>query len=158
MQLFLLAKCHFSTSVFKHFSSNNQLPGFYISGTLVKNGLGINFPLSDSIKLVIINITYTCLESYALGYYRKKLIKILNSCLKKLCGFFFLKSGFRSDSLEKFWANSSVGWVLSRNSLQDSGQLLLIMKIISICICRPSLLNQKHNMGWYLQRGFEDLA
>ena len=112
-----MAKCHFSTSVFKHFSSNNQLPGFYISGTLVENGLGINFPLSDSIKLVIINITYTCLESYALGYYRKKLIKILNSCLKKLYGFFFLKSGFRSDSLEKFWANSSVRWVLSRNSL-----------------------------------------
>ena len=24
---------------FKHFASKNQLPGFYISGTLVKNGL-----------------------------------------------------------------------------------------------------------------------
>ena len=34
-----LLKCHSSTGVFKHCSSKNHLPGFYISGTLVENGL-----------------------------------------------------------------------------------------------------------------------
>ena len=29
---------------FKHFASKNQLPGFYISGTLVENGLTSIFP------------------------------------------------------------------------------------------------------------------
>ena len=32
-------KCHSSTSVFQTFPCKNQLPGFYISGTLVKNRL-----------------------------------------------------------------------------------------------------------------------
>ena len=37
---FLLAKCHSSIDVFsKHFSSKNQVPDFYISRALVKNGL-----------------------------------------------------------------------------------------------------------------------
>ena len=27
---------------FKHFTSKNQLPGFYISGTLVENGLNVS--------------------------------------------------------------------------------------------------------------------
>ena len=37
---FLLPKCHFLPQVFfKHFASKNQLPGFYISGALVENGL-----------------------------------------------------------------------------------------------------------------------
>ena len=44
---FLLAKCLKNTCervtlpqvLFKHFASKNQLPGFYISGTLVENGL-----------------------------------------------------------------------------------------------------------------------
>ena len=37
---FLLAKCHSSMDMFsKHFSSKNQLPDFYISRALVKNGL-----------------------------------------------------------------------------------------------------------------------
>ena len=35
----LYFKCHSSTGVFKHFASKNQLTGFYISGTLVENGL-----------------------------------------------------------------------------------------------------------------------
>ena len=34
---------------FKHFASRNQLPGFYISGTLVENGLiKVNFELRIS--------------------------------------------------------------------------------------------------------------
>ena len=33
---------------FKHFADKNQLPGFYISGTLIKNGLIIG---SSAIKL-----------------------------------------------------------------------------------------------------------
>ena len=28
---------------FKHFASKNQLPGFYTSGTLIKNGLSSSF-------------------------------------------------------------------------------------------------------------------
>ena len=36
---FLLAKCIFSTAAFKHFASENQLPGFYTSGTLIESGL-----------------------------------------------------------------------------------------------------------------------
>ena len=35
----LYLKCHSSQVFFKHFASENQLPGFYISGTLVENGL-----------------------------------------------------------------------------------------------------------------------
>ena len=49
---FLLAKCYRPASLlkknvtlpqvfFKHFASKNQLPGFYISGTLVENGINI---------------------------------------------------------------------------------------------------------------------
>ena len=30
---FLLAKCHSSTAVFKHFAGKNQLPGLSVSGT-----------------------------------------------------------------------------------------------------------------------------
>ena len=36
---------------FKHFSSKNQLPGFYINGTLVENGLRSNtqrFPIKKA--------------------------------------------------------------------------------------------------------------
>ena len=47
--LHLYLKCHSSTRVFqtfpqvsfKHFGSKNQLPGFYIRGTLVENRLTI---------------------------------------------------------------------------------------------------------------------
>ena len=35
----LYLKWHSSTGIFKHFVGKNQLPGFYISRTLVKNGL-----------------------------------------------------------------------------------------------------------------------
>ena len=37
--LHLYLKCHSSTCVFQTFFSKNQLPGFYIVGTLVENGL-----------------------------------------------------------------------------------------------------------------------
>ena len=39
IELYLYVKCHSSTGVFKRFASKNQLTGFYISGTLVENGL-----------------------------------------------------------------------------------------------------------------------
>ena len=32
---------------FKHFASKNQLPGFYISGTLVENGLKLETKFDD---------------------------------------------------------------------------------------------------------------
>ena len=54
----------------------------YRSGTLVENVLSISFPIRGSIKLVIINMTYTCMESS----HSKQLIKILTSCLQKLDG------------------------------------------------------------------------
>ena len=34
---------HYRQMFFKHFASKNQLPGFYISGTLVENGLNKTF-------------------------------------------------------------------------------------------------------------------
>ena len=37
--LHLFLKYHSSQVFFKHFANKNQLPGFYISETLVKNGL-----------------------------------------------------------------------------------------------------------------------
>ena len=37
--LHLYLKCDACTGFFKHFTSKNQLPGFYISETLVENGL-----------------------------------------------------------------------------------------------------------------------
>ena len=39
IDLRLYLKCLSSTGFFKHFASKNQLPGFYLSGTLVENGL-----------------------------------------------------------------------------------------------------------------------
>ena len=39
IDLHLYLKCHSTVFFFKHFASKNQLPGFYISGTLVENGL-----------------------------------------------------------------------------------------------------------------------
>ena len=39
IDLHLYLKCYSSTSFFKHFAGKNQLPGFYIAGTLVENGL-----------------------------------------------------------------------------------------------------------------------
>ena len=40
-------ECHPSTGVLKHFAGRNQLPGFYISRALVKNGLKSTFKLFD---------------------------------------------------------------------------------------------------------------
>ena len=37
--LHLYLKCHSSRGVSQNFASKKQLPGFYISGTLVENGL-----------------------------------------------------------------------------------------------------------------------
>ena len=42
IDLYLYLKCHSSTGVFQTFASKNQLPGFYVNGALVENGL-INF-------------------------------------------------------------------------------------------------------------------
>ena len=39
IDLHLYLKCHFSAGVFKYFASKNQLPGFYVKGTLVGNEL-----------------------------------------------------------------------------------------------------------------------
>ena len=39
MDLHLYLKCHSSTGIFQIFASKRQLPGFYISETLIKNGL-----------------------------------------------------------------------------------------------------------------------
>ena len=40
----LYLKCH-SSMFFQHFASKNQVPGFYISGTLIENGLTqISYP------------------------------------------------------------------------------------------------------------------
>ena len=41
--LHLYLKCHSSRGVSQNFASKKQLPGFYISGTLVKNGLITSF-------------------------------------------------------------------------------------------------------------------
>ena len=57
--------------------------------------LSISFPMRCSIKLMIISITYTCVESYPLSYSCKQLIKIL-ACLWKLGSCFVLKYGLRS--------------------------------------------------------------
>ena len=43
------------------------------------------------------------MESYPLIYFRKQLIKIVSSRLRKLDGCVFLKYDFRSDRTEKFW-------------------------------------------------------
>ena len=39
IDLYLYLKCHSSIGVFQKFASKNKLPGFYISGKLVQNGL-----------------------------------------------------------------------------------------------------------------------
>ena len=39
IDLHLYLKCHSSIVAFKHFASKNQLPGFFIKGTWVENGL-----------------------------------------------------------------------------------------------------------------------
>ena len=85
--------------------------------------LSISFLVRSSIKLVIINTTYTYKESYPLSYYPKQVIKMLSSCLQKLDGCFFLKYGFRSDCPEILKRNTSVGWKCSY-PLNDSGQLV----------------------------------
>ena len=36
---------HSTMLLFQHFASKKQLPGFYISGTLVENGLNVTDPL-----------------------------------------------------------------------------------------------------------------
>ena len=70
--------------------------------TVISNQMiSISNSIRGFIKYVIINMTYTCMESYPLSYQRMQLIKILSSCLRKLNGCFFLNYGFRSDCLEK---------------------------------------------------------
>ena len=53
---------------FKHFASKNQLPGFYISETLVENGLILkivnnpSFPILNQAKFIL-NIAFAKINS-----------------------------------------------------------------------------------------------
>ena len=85
---------HFLISVWK-----SNCPNVHC-GTV--DWLSTNFPIRGSIKLVITNTEYTCMESYPISYYCKQLIKILISCLLKLNGCFFLRYAFRRECPEKF--------------------------------------------------------
>ena len=79
--------------------------------------LSINLPICGWIKLVIINMTYTCMESYSLSCYCKQPIKISTSCLRKLDGCCFLKYGFRSGCSEKLSTSTSNGWKVTTQGL-----------------------------------------
>ena len=78
---FLLAKCINITLpqvFFKHFPIKNQLPGFYISETLVENGLKSHFRLQWSSSLFI--------TSYVVSRFNKKkfslkMFQIMLRCL-----------------------------------------------------------------------------
>ena len=67
--LHLYLKFHSSTGIFKHFASKNQLPGFYISGTLVENGsknMCEGLLLHDYLTLHITPIAVAFMVEYAL--------------------------------------------------------------------------------------------
>ena len=52
LELYLYLKCHSSTGVFQTFGSKNQLPGFYISRTLVENELKAKILVKESITIL----------------------------------------------------------------------------------------------------------
>ena len=62
--------------------------------------------MRELIKLVILNMAYLY-EKLPIKLLAQELIKILNSCFRKLNGCFFLKYGFGSDCHEKFEINTS---------------------------------------------------
>ena len=66
IDLHLYLKCHSSKVVFQTFASKNQLPGFYISGTLTENGLK-HSSSKDSAHVV-----YTFIEIVRYSERRKK--------------------------------------------------------------------------------------
>ena len=72
---------------------------WYFFKVIVQSPIAQVFPikwLSTRVKIgVILEITYTWMESYPLSNKHKQLIKILSSCLRKLRGF-FLKYDFRN--------------------------------------------------------------
>ena len=86
---------------------------------------------------------------------------------KHLCRNYFLikLQACRSEILLKRDSNTDVflecckilGTPVSKNICK---RLLLIFKLLMLLlgICRPSLLNQKHNVGWFLLIRFIDLA
>ena len=50
--LHLYLKCHSSTGFFKNFAGKNQLSGFYVTWTLVENGLVDSITLESEIEVV----------------------------------------------------------------------------------------------------------
>ena len=82
--------------------------------------LSISFPMCCSIKLMIISITYTCVESYPLSYSCKQLIKIL-ACLWKLGSCFVLKYGIKSQKqLPEVFCKKGVLIEISQNSPENT--------------------------------------
>ena len=73
---FLLPKCHSLPQVFlKHFASKNQLPGFCISGTLVKNGLRKPRNLKTCLLFCAEDYIWIIVKRFPI---KKKVIALLN--------------------------------------------------------------------------------
>ena len=60
---------------FKHFTSKNQLPGFYIGGTLVENGLTIvNLDSTSTHKALLINAILADLRNFDIIYFKFEIL------------------------------------------------------------------------------------
>ena len=91
----LYLKCPSSTDVFKHFGNKNQLPGFYISRTLVENGL-----------MKIVKFWFKLILSQTSGFiqstfYVRCKVKILNLQKKKKKIYCANKSRLKSQVIGK---------------------------------------------------------
>ena len=80
---------------------------------------------------------------------------------KHLCWNYFLVQfqACRATILLKRDSSTDVFSDICERHLRTAASLLLTIKLVIkvLGICRPSLLNQKHNMGWFLLRRFGDL-
>ena len=61
---------------FKHFAGKNQLPGFYISGTLVENGLNNGCLLYDEIMMGLNTPAIFC-PTFCRSHYRSSRSQLL---------------------------------------------------------------------------------
>ena len=60
---------------FKHFTSKNQLPGFYIGGTLVENKLTIvNLDSTSTNKALLINAILADLRNFNIIYFKFEIL------------------------------------------------------------------------------------
>ena len=128
----MLVTCIFTENVtlsqvfFKYFASKNQLPGFYISGTLVENWLIVR----NAVLLIYFNIfreIYIFINNYVYSWFLNAFTE-LKSDITLCC---------KIQEVIKSWRSLPVSARASRNAT--------IFSLRNFVLCQPiSINNKKH--------------